>query len=110
MAKGFPGMGGGNMNSLMKQAQKMQREMEKMQKELETKEYESSVGGGALTVKVNGKKKITEVVIDPEVLDPDDVEMLQDLVMSAVNNAIAMAEEDSEKVMGRLTGGMPGLF
>lgn len=110
MARGFPGMGGGNMNQLMKQAQKMQKDMEKSQKELESKIYESSVGGGALTVKLNGKKRLTEVNIDPDVVDPEDVEMLQDLVLTAINNAIAMAEEDSEKVMGKLAGGLPGMF
>jgi DNA-binding YbaB/EbfC family protein len=110
MAKGFPGMGGGNMNNLIKQAQKMQKEMEKNQQELETKEYEASVGGGAITVKVSGKKKLISVSINPDVVDPEDVEMLEDLVMSAVNTAIQMAEEESEKVMGKLTGGMPGMF
>ncbi|HSL85606.1 MAG TPA: YbaB/EbfC family nucleoid-associated protein [Bacteroidales bacterium] len=110
MAKGFPGMGGGNMNNLLKQAQKMQKDMEKNQKELESKEYEASAGGGAVTVLVNGKKRLQDVKINPDVVDPDDVEMLQDLVLSAVNSAIQMADEDAEKVMGKLTGGMPGLF
>ena len=110
MAKGFPGMGGGNMNNLLKQAQKMQKDMEKNQKELETKIYEASAGGGAVSVKLTGKKRLESVTIDKDVVDPDDVEMLQDLVLSAVNAAMQMADEDAEKVMGKLTGGMPGLF
>ena len=90
MAKGgFPGgFGGGNMNNLMKQAQKMQKQMEDMQKELETKEFEASAGGGAILVKINGKKELTAVNIKPEVVDADDVEMLEDLIMSAVNEAL----------------------
>ncbi|MDR3596178.1 YbaB/EbfC family nucleoid-associated protein [Clostridium sp.] len=112
MAKGgFPGgFGGGNMNNLMKQAQKLQKQMEDMQKEMETKEFEASVGGGAVVVKITGKKEVTAIKIKPEVVDPDDVEMLEDLVMSAVNEAIKKAEEESASKMGRLTGGMPGLF
>jgi len=109
MAKGFPGMGG-NMNNLLKQAQKMQKDMEKNQKELETKVYEASAGGGAVSVKLTGEKRLESVTIDKDVVDPDDVEMLQDLVLSAVNAAMQMADEDAEKVMGKLTGGMPGLF
>ena len=109
MAKGFPGMGG-NMNNLLKQAQKMQKDMEKNQKELETKVYEASAGGGAVSVKLTGKKRLESVTIDKDVVDPDDVEMLQDLVLSAVNAAMQMADEDAEKVMGKLTGSMPGLF
>lgn len=109
MAKGFPGMGG-NMNNLLKQAQKMQKDMEKNQKELESKIYEASAGGGAVSVKLTGKKRLESVIIDKDVVDPDDVEMLQDLVLSAVNAAMQMADEDAEKVMGKLTGGMPGLF
>ena len=109
MAKGFPGMGG-NMNNLLKQAQKMQKDMEKNQKELESKIYEASAGGGAVSVKLTGKKRLESVTIDKDVVDLDDVEMLQDLVLSAVNAAMQMADEDAEKVMGKLTGGMPGLF
>lgn len=113
MAKGgFPGMGGGNMNNLMKQAQKFQKQMEDMQKELETKEFEASVGGGVVKVVVNGKKQITDIKINPEAVDPDDVEMLQDLIMSACNEALKKAEEETAGAMGKLTGGMniPGLF
>lgn len=112
MAKGgFPGgFGGGNMNNIMKQAQKLQKQMEDMQKEIELKEFEASVGGGAVVVKINGKKEVTAINIKPEVVDPDDVEMLQDLVMSAVNEAIKKAEDETANKMGKLTGGMPGLF
>ena len=112
MAKGgFPGMGG-NMNSLMKQAQKFQQQMEEMQKGLEDKRFEASVGGGAVTVVANGKKQLIEVRIKPEVVDPDDVEMLEDLIMSACNQALKIAEEETSSDMGKLTGGlnMPGLF
>ena len=109
--KGFQGMPG-NMNNILKQAQKMQKEMEKMQKEMEAKEVESSVGGGAVTVRANGKKEILSVSIKPEVVDPDDVEMLEDLVLAAVNEAIRLAEEMVSSKMSKLTGGMnmPGMF
>jgi len=114
MAKGgFPGgFGGGNMNNLMKQAQKLQRDMEQMQKDLETKEFEVSVGGGAVIVKANGKKEVVSINIKPEVVDADDVEMLEDLILSAVNEALRKAEEESANKMGKLTRGMniPGLF
>lgn len=110
---GFPGgFGGGNMNNLMKQAQAMQKKMQDMQKEIEVAEFEASAGGGAVTVKVTGKKEIVGINIKPEVVDPDDVEMLEDLVLSAVNEALRKAEEETESKMGKLTGGMniPGLF
>lgn len=114
MAKGgFPGgFGGGNMNGLMKQAQKLQKEMEQMQKDLETKEFEASVGGGAVVVKVNGKREVLAINIKEEVVDPDDVEMLEDLVLSAVNEALKKAEDENSSKMGKLTGGlnMPGMF
>ncbi|HAR85554.1 MULTISPECIES: YbaB/EbfC family nucleoid-associated protein [unclassified Clostridium] len=112
MAKGgFPGMGG-NMNNLMKQAQKLQKQMEEAQKDLETKEFEASVGGGAVTVRVSGKKELKDIIIKPEVVDPDDVEMLQDLVLTAVNEALKKAEEETNSSMGKLTGGLniPGMF
>ncbi|TQQ83162.1 YbaB/EbfC family nucleoid-associated protein [Peptacetobacter hominis] len=113
--KGFPGMGGMggmNMNKMLKQAQKMQEEMERAQKELEAKEVEASVGGGAVTVKVNGKKEVVAITIKEEVVDPDDIEMLQDLVMSAVNEALRNIDDLQASQMSRLTGGMniPGLF
>ena len=110
---GFPGgFGGANMNNLMKQAQKLQRDMEQAQKELESKEFEASVGGGAVVVKVNGKKEVLDVTMKPEVVDPDDIEMLQDLVISAVNEALRKVDEMQQSQMSKVTGGMniPGLF
>ncbi|KYH31148.1 nucleoid-associated protein [Clostridium tepidiprofundi DSM 19306] len=109
---GFPGMGGGNMNSLLKQAQKMQKQMEKMQEELENKTFEASVGGGTVIAVASGKRKIIDIKIKPEVVDPDDVEMLQDLILSACNEALNRAEEETANEMSKLTGGMnlPGLF
>lgn len=108
---GFPGMGG-NMNNLMKQAQKMQKQMEDAQKEIESKSFEASVGGGAVTVTVTGKKQVTGVTIKPEVVDPDDVEMLEDLVLTAINEALKKADEETSALMGKLTGGLniPGMF
>lgn len=108
---GFPGMGG-NMNNLIKQAQKFQKQMEDMQKDLETKSFTGTAGGGAVTVVVNGKKELLKVSIKPEVVDPDDVEMLEDLVMLACNEALKTAEQETANTMGKLTGGlnMPGLF
>lgn len=95
-----------NMNAMMKQAQKMQKQMAEMQEELEQREFESSAGGGAVTVKVNGKKELLNIQIKPEVVDPEDVEMLQDLVLAAVNEALRTAEETVAREMGKLTGGM----
>ncbi len=112
MAKGrFKGMGG-NMGGMMKQVQQMQKKMAKMQAELEEKEVEASSGGGAVTVKVNGKKEVLNINIDEEVVDPDDVEMLEDLILAATNEAIRKAEEMVSSEMGKITGGMniPGLF
>lgn len=111
--KGFGGgMMPGNMNNILKQAQKMQENMQKMQEELETKEVEASVGGGAVTVKVNGKKEVVDINIKPEVVDPEDIEMLQDLVLSAVNEALRSVDDMQSSQMSKLTGGMniPGLF
>ncbi len=110
---GFPGMGNmGNINNLMKQAKKMQEQMMKVQEELEEKTVEASAGGGVVTVVVNGKKELLEINIDPSVVDPDDVEMLQDLVIAAANEALRMAEEMMQSEMAKLTGGMglPGMF
>jgi nucleoid-associated protein EbfC len=106
----MPGMG--NMANLMKQAQKMQRDMEKLQEELKEKTVEASVGGGTVTVVANGKKEIQQIKINPEVVDADDVEMLEDLVLTAVNEAIRKAEEMVSSEMGKITGGMnlPGMF
>ena len=114
MAKGFPGrMGGmGNMNQMIKQAQKTQEQMLKMQEEMETKTFTADAGGGAVSATVNGKKELLDIVLKEEVVDPDDIEMLQDLILAAVNEAMRKAEKDSEAQMGSLTGGMniPGLF
>ncbi len=109
MAKrgGFPGGGmPGNMNNLMKQAQRMQRQMEESQKELEEKEFTAKAGGGAVEVTVTGKKEITKVKLSQEVVDPDDVEMLEDLVMAAANEALRMAEEANSEIMNKMTGGL----
>ncbi|NLG02326.1 MAG: YbaB/EbfC family nucleoid-associated protein [Clostridia bacterium] len=109
MAKrgGFPGGGmPGNMNNLMKQAQRMQRQMEENQKELEEKEFVAAAGGGAVEVTVTGKKEITKVKLSPEVVDPDDIEMLEDLIMAATNEAFRKMEEESQAAMSKLTGGM----
>lgn len=113
MAKGgFPGMGGGNMNNLIKQAQKFQQQMEDMQKSLETKEFSASAGGGAVTIVANGKKQIIDIKIKPEVVDPDDIEMLEDLIIAACNEALKRAEDETAGEMKKLTGGMniPGMF
>lgn len=110
---GFPGgMPGGNMNNMLKQAQKMQKDMEKMQEELAAKEVEASVGGGAVVVKVTGAKSLVSIKINPDVVDSDDVEMLEDLILTAVNQALDAAEELSNSSMGKIAGGMgiPGLF
>lgn len=112
MAKrgGFPGMGmPGNMNNLMKQAQKMQRQMEEAQKELEEKEVTAAAGGGAVEVTVSGKHEITKVKLSPEVVDPDDIEMLEDLIMAATNEAYRQLDEFSQSSMAKITGGMGGL-
>ena len=103
---GFNGGFPGNMNNLMKQAQRMQRQMEEKQKELEEKEYEASAGGGAVTVKVSGKKELTSVVLTPEVVDPDDIEMLQDLIIAAVNEAFKKMEEEQEGALNSVAGGL----
>ncbi|MBH5319862.1 YbaB/EbfC family nucleoid-associated protein [Paenibacillus sp. GSMTC-2017] len=101
-----------NMNQMMKQVKKMQEQMMKAQEELETKTLEGSAGGGVVTVEINGHKKLLSVIIKPEAVDPDDVEMLQDLVMTAVNDALTKADELANQDMGKFTGGMkiPGLF
>lgn len=98
----------GNMNNLMKQAQRMQRQMEESQKELETKEFTAKAGGGAVEVTVTGKKEITKVKLSQEVVDPDDVEMLEDLVMAATNEALRMAEDANAEMMNKMTGGLGG--
>ena len=112
MAKrgGFPGGLPGNMGNLMKQAQKMQRQMEEQQKALEEKEFTARAGGGAVEVSISGKRLVTKVKFDPEAVDPDDVEMLEDLVMAAVNEALRMVDDEAQKSMSQLTGGGLGGF
>lgn len=113
MAKrgGFPGGAmPGNMNNLMKQAQRMQRQMEEGQKELETKEFTAKAGGGAVEVTVSGKKEVVSVKLSEEVVDPDDIEMLQDLIVAATNEALRQADEASVALMGKMTGGLGGGF
>lgn len=102
----------GNMNKLMKQVQKMQQDMAKLQEELQEKTVEATAGGGVVKVVASGKKQIVSIDISPEVVDPDDVEMLQDLIMAATNEALQKAEDMVAEEMGKLTGGlnMPGLF
>lgn len=111
MAKrgGFPGGMPGNMNNLMKQAQKMQKQMEEKTKELEEKQWEATSGGGAVTVTVSGKKEVLSVKLTEEVVDPDDIEMLEDLIVAATNEALRKMEDESNQVMGSITGGLGGL-
>lgn len=112
MAKrgGFPGGAmPGNMNNLMKQAQRMQRQMEEKQQELETQEFVATAGGGAVTVTVSGKKEVTSVKLSKEVVDPDDVEMLEDLIAAATNEALRQMEAATSEVMNSLSGGLGGL-
>ena len=105
-------MGGGNMQNLARQAQKLQQQMTKMQEELEAREYEASSGGGMVTVKVSGKKELLSIEIKPEAVDPDDVEMLQDMVIAAVNEAVRKADAENSANMSKPTGGLNlgGLF
>ena len=114
MAKrgGFPGGMAmpGNMNNLMKQAQRMQRQMEEGQKELETKEFTAKAGGGAVEVTVSGKKEILNVKLSEEAVDPDDIETLQDMIIAATNEALKLAEEANNELMGKMTGGLGGGF
>ncbi len=112
MAKrgGFPGgMMPGNMNNLMKQAQKMQKQMEDTTKELEEKEYEASAGGGVVKVVLSGKKELLSVHLEEEVVDKEDIEMLEDLIVAAVNEALRMQAEDEKENLGKITGGLGGL-
>ena len=106
---GFPGGMPGNMNNLMKQAQRMQRQMEEQQKELEEKEFTASAGGGAVEVTLNGKYEVTKISLDEEVVDPEDIEMLEDLIMAAANEAYRQLDEFSQSSMAKITGGMGGL-
>jgi len=117
MAKrgGFPGGGmPGNMANLMKQAQKMQRQMEEQQKEMETKEFTAAAGGGAVSVTVSGTREVLKVSLQEEVVDPEDIEMLEDLIVAATNEALRQVEEESQSAMNKMSGGMgsnmPGMF
>jgi DNA-binding YbaB/EbfC family protein len=97
---------GPSMNDMLKQAQKMQEDMANLQAELEEREYDISAGGGAVSLKINGKKQVTELNIAPEIVDPDDVETLADIIIAAVNEGISKVEKVSETEMGKITGGM----
>ena len=113
MAKrgGFPGMGmPGNMNNLMKQYQKMQKKLEETQEELAKKEYIAQAGGGAVKVVLNGERKVLSVSLNKDAVDPEDVEMLQDMIVAAVNEAMKQADEASQELMGKMTGGLGGGF
>ena len=108
------GMGGGpqNMQAMLRQAQTMQEDMAALQAELDEKEYEVSAGGGMVTVRINGKKEILAIDIKPDIVDPDDIETLSDILMAGVNQAIAQVDKENSSAMGAITGGMnmPGLF
>ena len=108
---GFPGMGMGNMQQLAMKAQKLQQQMAEKQAELEAREFEAGAGGGMVTAKVTGKKTLVSLTIKPEAVDPDDIEMLEDLIAAAVNSASAAVDKDSEEEMSKMTGGLniPGL-
>ena len=108
------GMGGGpqNMNAMIKQAQKMQEDMEALQAELDEREYDISAGGGVVSLKINGKREILSIDIKPEIVDPDDIETLSDILVAAVNEAIKRVDDTNSSEMAKVTGGigMPGLF
>ena len=112
MRANYPKGGPQNMNNMMKQVQKMQEDMAALQEELENKEYEVSAGGGMVTVKINGKREIQSIDIKPEIVDPDDIETLSDIIVAAVNEAIKKVDSTSEAEMSKITGGInvPGLF
>lgn len=109
---GFPGIPGGNMQQLMRQAQKMQQQMVQMQQDLDAREYEGTAGGGAVSCRVSGKRELLALTINPDAVDPDDVEMLQDMIVAAVNDALRKGEETREAEMAKIGGaaGMGGLF
>ena len=104
--RGMPGMGGGMNMNMLKQAQKMQQDMMRMQQELQEKEYQAAAGGGVVSAVVNGKHELKALTIDPEAVDPDDVEMLQDMIVAAVNEAMRAADADAANGMSKVTGGL----
>ena len=108
------GMGGGpqNMNAMIRQAQKMQEDMEALQADLDAREYDISAGGGVVGIKINGKKEILSINIEPEIVDPDDIETLSDILVAAVNEAIKRVEDTNSSEMAKITGnvGLPGMF
>ena len=108
-ARGMAGMGGGMNMNMIKQAQKMQQDMMKMQQELQEKEYSATAGGGVVSAVVNGKHELKSLVIESDAVDPDDVEMLQDMIVAAVNEAMRAADNDASSTMQKLTGGLGGL-
>ena len=112
MRANYPKGGAQNMSSMMKQVQKMQEDMANLQADLETREYEVSAGGGMVTVKINGKREILNIDIQPDIVDPDDIETLSDVITAAINEAIKKVDTTSESEMGKITGGMnlPGMF
>ena len=112
MRANYPKNGPQNMNSMMKQVQKMQEDMAALQEDLESREYDVSAGGGMVSVKINGKREILNIDIKPEIVDPDDVETLSDVIIAAVNEAIKKVDSTSESEMSKITGGinMPGMF
>ena len=108
---GFPNMGGANMQQLMRQAQKMQQDMQRAQEELQAREFSATAGGGMVTAVVNGAKQLTKLTISPDCVDPDDVEMLQDMILAAVNEALRTGEKTREEVMSTMApAGMGGMF
>jgi len=112
MARKFPNMAQANNNAMLKQAQKMQQDMMAVQQEVSDREFSATVGGGVLTAKVNGKHELLSIEIKPEAVDPEDVEMLQDMIVAAVNEANREAEATMEEAMAKFTGklNIPGLF
>ncbi len=114
MAKGYRGgsgaMGGFNNANMIKQAQKMQQDMMRIQGEIETQEFEAGAGGGVVKAKVNGKRELLELSIDPQAVDADDIEMLQDMIIAAVNEALRNAEQTMEQAMSKFSAGLGGLF
>lgn len=109
---GFGGGGMGNMNNMLRQAQKLQQQMEETQKEVAEKEFEVTSGGGAVKMVINGKREFVKMELDKDIVDPEDIEMLQDTILTAVNEAIRTADKEMNDAMGKLTGGvnMPGIF